>query len=131
MRRSALEGMLAGGLQPSQLVAVSRNPSGQAALAVSERGVQVAPADLDDPSSLQPLLSSIKQVYCHALSGDASAADPQELSRGKALVELLKQNGTQMLVYNGSAGRGSNAGISQVPLCAAYDSTMPLHLSMR
>jgi uncharacterized protein YbjT (DUF2867 family) len=77
--------------------------------------LQVVAADLDQPDSLLPYLSQVKGVYCHALSGDAATADPQELARGRALAHLASGcKDLQLLVYNSSAGRGSNAGISQV-----------------
>lgn len=39
--RCALDGLLAGGLSPSQLIAVSRNPNGAAAEAIKAQGVEV------------------------------------------------------------------------------------------
>lgn len=39
--RCALDGLLAGGLSPSQLIAVSRNPDGAAAQAIKAQGVEV------------------------------------------------------------------------------------------
>lgn len=75
---------------------------------------QVVAGDLDAPATLAPHLSRVGSVYCHALSGDASAADPAELARGRALAQLLAGHEMQLVVYNSSAGRGSNAGISQV-----------------
>jgi uncharacterized protein YbjT (DUF2867 family) len=114
--RCALEGLLAAGLAPSQLVAVSRNPSSPAASAVAARGVQVAAADLDSPDSMRPLLAAARFVYVHALSGDAASADPLELRRGAALAALLaeRRQGLGLAVYNSSAGRGADSGISQV-----------------
>lgn len=80
--------------------------------------VQVVGGDLDSPSSLLPHLSRSSALYCHALSGDASSADPAELARGQALAQLLSSSsegrGLQLVVYNSSAGRDSNAGITQV-----------------
>jgi hypothetical protein len=78
--------------------------------------VQVVGGDLDQPSSLAPHLARSRAIYCHALSGDAATADPAELARGKALAQLAGQyrDQLQLVVYNSSAGRGSNAGISQV-----------------
>lgn len=80
--------------------------------------LQVVPGDLDQPTSLLPHLARVSGVYCHALSGDAASADPAELARGKALAKLLSSSDVrqqlQLVVYNSSAGRGSNAGISQV-----------------
>jgi hypothetical protein len=62
----------------------------------------------------------VSGIYCHALSGDAATADPAELARGKALAQLAQQykDGLKLVVYNSSAGRGSNAGISQVCPCS-------------
>jgi hypothetical protein len=75
---------------------------------------QVVPGDLDAPATLAPHLGCVGSVYCHALSGDAASADPAELARGKALAQLLAGRELRLVVYNSSAGRGSNAGISQV-----------------
>lgn len=114
--RCALDGLLHGGLSPSQLIAVSRNPSGAAAQAVKAQGVEVVAGDLDQPSSLEPHLVRATSIYCHALSGDAASADPAELARGQALAQLAGRYADQLrlVVYNSSAGRGSNAGISQM-----------------
>lgn len=114
--RCALNGLLHGGLSPSQLIAVSRNPSGAAAQAVKAQGVEVVGGDLDTPSSLEPHLARVSSIYCHALSGDAASADPAELARGQALAQLAGRYRDQLrlVVYNSSAGRGSNAGISQM-----------------
>lgn len=78
--------------------------------------VQVVGGDLDTPSSLEPHLARVSSIYCHALSGDAASADPAELARGQALAQLAGRYRDQLrlVVYNSSAGRGSNAGISQV-----------------
>jgi hypothetical protein len=78
--------------------------------------VQVVVGDLDTPSSLEPHLARVSSIYCHALSGDAASADPAELARGQALAQLAGRYKDQLrlVVYNSSAGRGSNAGISQV-----------------
>ncbi|KAF8055819.1 hypothetical protein HT031_006594 [Scenedesmus sp. PABB004] len=114
--RCALEGLLAGGLRPSQLVAVSRNPGGAAARAVAARGVEVVAGDLDAPASLAPHLAAARGVYVHALSGDAASADPAELVRARALAGLLAAAGGRLalVAYNSSAGRGAGAGISQM-----------------
>jgi uncharacterized protein YbjT (DUF2867 family) len=115
--RSALSGLFAGGVAPEQVLAVTRNPSGAAAQQLLKEGVNVTPGDLDDLSTLSQQLSQASFIYCHALSGDAASADPQELLRGKALAQKLSEGaapGLKLLVYNGSAGRGSNAGISQM-----------------
>lgn len=80
--------------------------------------LQVVAGDLDDPASLLPHLSRSSALYCHALSGDAASADPTEIARGRALADLLRRSDEgkqlQLVVYNSSAGRGCNAGISQV-----------------
>eukprot|EP00878_Enallax_costatus_P000843 GHUV01000969.1.p1 GENE.GHUV01000969.1~~GHUV01000969.1.p1 ORF type:complete len:375 (+),score=124.40 GHUV01000969.1:138-1262(+) len=116
--RCALSGLLAGGLKPSQLLAVSRNPNGAAATSLQQQGVEVVGGDLDSPSSLLPHLARSSALYCHALSGDSASADPAELARATALAQLLSSSsesrGLQLVVYNGSAGRGSKAGITQM-----------------
>ncbi|WIA09837.1 hypothetical protein OEZ85_010051 [Tetradesmus obliquus] len=112
--RCALSGLLSGGLQPSQLIAVSRNPNSAAAQEVAQQGIEVVAGDLDAPATLAPHLGSVGSVYCHALSGDAASADPAELARGRALAQLLAGRDMRLVVYNSSAGRGSNAGISQM-----------------
>lgn len=79
---------------------------------------QVVGGDLDSPSSLQPHLARVRGLYCHAFSGDAASADPAELARARSLAQLLSsgqlRDQLSLVVYNSSAGRGSNAGISQV-----------------
>ena len=109
-----MEGLLASGISAQNLVAVSRDTSGTGAKAVADRGVHVAVGDLDKPQTLQPLLEECPRVYVHALSKDAASADTTEVQRGTALATLLKQAKAQHIIYNGSAGRGSNAGVSQV-----------------
>ncbi|GBF90160.1 hypothetical protein Rsub_03293 [Raphidocelis subcapitata] len=88
--RCALDGLLAAGVAPSQLLALSRNPTSPAAAAVAARGVAVAAGDLDSPASIEPHLAAARFVYVHALSGDAASADPAELRRGAALAALLR-----------------------------------------
>lgn len=77
---------------------------------------QVVGADLDQPSTLEPHLARATGLYCHALSGDAATADPAELARAHGLADLAARYRDQLrlVVYNSSAGRGSDAGISQV-----------------
>jgi hypothetical protein len=41
VRRCALSGLISGGLQPSQLIAVSRNPNSAAAKEVAQQGIEV------------------------------------------------------------------------------------------
>lgn len=42
-----------------------------------------------------------------------AAADPVEVQRARRLCTAMRQAGVQHVIYNGSAGRGSKAGISQ------------------
>ncbi|GLC52607.1 hypothetical protein PLESTB_000648600 [Pleodorina starrii] len=120
--RSALQGLLtvAGpGRTAHSLLALTRNPGGAAARALppgiqAVYGTQVVAGDLDEPYTLGPALRGVTAVYCHALSKDASTADPQELIRARKLAEAAKAAGVRLIMYNSSGGRGCGYGITQM-----------------
>ncbi|KXZ45445.1 hypothetical protein GPECTOR_54g186 [Gonium pectorale] len=114
--RSALQGLMsvAGpGRSGHTLVAMSRSPGGGAARSLPA-GVQVVAGDLDDAASLESALRGADVVYCHALSKDASSADPQELVRARHLASAAATAGVKLVMYNSSGGRGCGYGISQM-----------------
>jgi len=129
--RAALDGLIAAGVTPANILAVTRSAAGQGARAVAERGVGIAEGDLDsgggdngDVARLLAAYPTLRAVYVHALSADAAKADPRELERAERLAAQLSAacekggsgNGGRLdlVLYNSSAGRGSGAGISQM-----------------
>jgi hypothetical protein len=149
--RAALDGMLAAGVPPSSILALTRSAAGQGARAVADRGVALAEGDLDsagggegerggnggegDVARLLARYPSLRAVYVHALSADAATADPRELERARSLAAQLSaackveegggggggegegrgaRRRLDLVLYNSSAGRGADAGISQM-----------------
>jgi hypothetical protein len=112
---SALNGIL-NYIPPQNLLLLSSRPS-EAARNPALSSTTIAAGNLDDPSSLQPVIANnnISSIYIHALSKDAANADPLEFSRAENLLSILQTNNFKgRIIFNGSAGRGRNAGISQM-----------------
>eukprot|EP00306_Pavlova_sp_CCMP459_P004418 CAMPEP_0185157124 /NCGR_PEP_ID=MMETSP1139-20130426/1564_1 /TAXON_ID=298111 /ORGANISM="Pavlova sp., Strain CCMP459" /LENGTH=359 /DNA_ID=CAMNT_0027722181 /DNA_START=97 /DNA_END=1176 /DNA_ORIENTATION=- len=107
----AVRGLLDAGLPPSVLTAVSRSPDSSASCkSLTQLGINVAQADLDDQASLNELISrGWDAVYVHGLAGDTKQIDTREVHRGEALAASFTnavRNGAQapVVMYNSAAG---------------------------
>ncbi|MGL5076773.1 MAG: NmrA family NAD(P)-binding protein, partial [Waterburya sp.] len=81
---------------------------------LSNLGVELVEADLDDEASLEKALVGVSSVYCHAFAPDSSKPDPQEIARAKRLANVAKQANITHLVYNSAGGVERDSGISHI-----------------
>ena len=85
--------------------ALTRKPDGEAARALTARGVEVVRGDLDDAASLEKALAGVWGVF--AVQNTWEAGVEREEAQGKRLAELARGAGVQHYVYTsvGSAHR--------------------------
>ncbi|PVF92671.1 NAD(P)-binding protein [Serendipita vermifera] len=76
--------------------AVTRNPEGDAARALTARGIEVVKADLDDPSTLE---NALQGAYGVLGATDYWTAYEKEAIQGKALVDAAKKAGIKHFVW--------------------------------
>jgi uncharacterized protein YbjT (DUF2867 family) len=81
---------------------------------LSNAGVELVEADLDDETSLEAAFAGISAVYCHATSGDYTKPDPREIERAKRIAQAAKQADINHFVYNSAGGVDRNSGISHI-----------------
>ncbi|KAJ7668808.1 hypothetical protein DFH06DRAFT_1378901 [Mycena polygramma] len=84
--------------------AVTRNPTSEAATKISERGAQIAKADLMDKASLVEAMSGSEAVFAVTNYFDASkfpAKAPSEIQQGKNLVDSALEAGVNFFVFSG------------------------------
>ncbi|NEQ25435.1 MAG: NmrA family NAD(P)-binding protein, partial [Microcoleus sp. SIO2G3] len=81
---------------------------------LTNAGVELVEADLDDENSLKAAFAGIKAVYCHAMAGDYASPEPRELERAKRVAQAAKQANISHFVYNSSGGVDRNSGISHI-----------------
>lgn len=85
--------------------AITRDPSKPTALALSARGIQVVPADLDDPSTLPAALSGAHTVFAltTTIYGPPEPSYATELAQGKALADAVVASGAEFLIWSSSS----------------------------
>ncbi len=81
---------------------------------LSNAGVELVEADLDDETSLEAAFAGISAVYCHATDGDYTKPDPREIERAKRIAQAAKQADINHFVYNSAGGVDRNSGISHI-----------------
>lgn len=81
---------------------------------LSNAGVELVEADLDDEVSLETALTGISAIYCHGLSADAAKPDPQEIARAHRLARSAHVAQIKHLVYNSSGGVDRNSEVSHI-----------------
>jgi uncharacterized protein YbjT (DUF2867 family) len=81
---------------------------------MSDAGVELSEANLDDENSLAAAFVGISAVYCHAFSADSAKPDPLEVERAKRFAEVAKQFEIKHFVYNSAGGVERNSGISHI-----------------
>jgi uncharacterized protein YbjT (DUF2867 family) len=87
------------------LRAMTRNPDGEAAKALTAQGVEVVKGDLDDEASLKAALEGVWGVF--AVQNTWEAGVQREEEQGKRIAKLARAAGVQHFVYTsvGSAER--------------------------
>lgn len=81
---------------------------------ISDAGVELVEADLDNEASLLAALRGISAVYCHGLSADAAKPNPQEIERAHRLARAAHEAKIEHLVYNSAGGADRNSGVSHI-----------------
>lgn len=81
---------------------------------LSQAGVELVEADLDDKNSLTAAFAGIWAVYCHATAGDYAKPDPQEIERAKRVAQAAKQANINHFVYNSAGGVDRKSGVSHI-----------------
>ena len=89
------------------LRAVTRNPEGQAAQALTAQGIQVIKGDLDDDASLKAAFEGAWGVF--AVQSPWEGGVQREEEQGKRVARLARRAGVQHFVYSsvGSAERAT------------------------
>jgi uncharacterized protein YbjT (DUF2867 family) len=111
--------------------ALTRNPEGKKAHALTQLGAQVVKADLSDPVSLERAFDGVHGVFSmqnHHLSGYE-----EEARQGKQVAEVAKRVGIAQLVYSGAGPgvQGSGVGSWETKLkVAAYIRTLDLPVTI-
>lgn len=81
---------------------------------MSEAGVELVEANLDDENSLAAAMNGISAVYCHATSADSAKPDPLEVERAKRVAQAAKKADIKHFVYNSAGGADRNSGIPHI-----------------
>lgn len=81
---------------------------------LSNAGVELVEADLDDENSLEVALAGVSAVYCHATAGDYGKPDPREIERARRVAQAAKRANINHFVYNSAGGADRNSGIGHV-----------------
>lgn len=81
---------------------------------LSNAGVKLVEANLDDQASLAAALVGMSAVYCHATSADSAKPDPLEVERAHRVAQAAKTADIKHLVYNSAGGADRNSGISHI-----------------
>ncbi len=81
---------------------------------LSDAGVELFEANLDDEDSLTAAFAGISAVYCHATSADSAKPDPLEIERAYRVAQAAKKANIKHFVYNSAGGADRNSGISHI-----------------
>lgn len=81
---------------------------------MTEAGVELVEANLDDENSLAAAMNGISAIYCHATSADSAKPDPLEVERAKHVAQAAKKADIKHFVYNSAGGADRNSGIPHI-----------------
>lgn len=89
---------------------LTRDPESASARTLSDRGVSVVAADLDEPETLRAAFSDVEGVF--AMTTFASARGTEgEVEHGKAIGDAAAAAGVPHLVYSSVGGAERNTGV--------------------
>src|SRR5215472_214498 len=103
---SVVRHMLAKGWK---LRALARDPGGDAAKALANRGVEVVRGDLEAPASLEPAVLGVHGIY--SVQDFWSVGARREVQQGKNLADAASKAGIDHFVYSSVGGAERNSGI--------------------
>jgi uncharacterized protein YbjT (DUF2867 family) len=90
--------------------AVTRNPHSDNAIKLSDRGVEVVSADLDDVSSVRDALDGAQSAFAMT-TYDGPAGTEGEVGQGRTIAEAVKSAEVPLLVYSSVGGAERETGI--------------------
>jgi len=103
-----LRGLLDVGYQPAQLRLLTRNPSRDSLKPLSDAGIELFAADLDEPASLGSAADACTGCYVHSTAGDTKKLDVGEVLRARHLSASLQGSGVAQVVFNSAAAEPSH-----------------------
>ncbi|MFB2773210.1 NmrA family NAD(P)-binding protein [Pelatocladus sp. BLCC-F211] len=111
---NVVKGFLEQGIRNLRAITRKIDLNRSSLLKMSNAGVELVEANLDDEDSLSPAFADISAVYCHATTADAAKPDPREVERAKRVAQAAKQAEIKHLVYNSAGGADRKSGISHI-----------------
>jgi uncharacterized protein YbjT (DUF2867 family) len=111
---NVVKGFLEQGVNNLRAITRKIDLSRPSLLKMSNAGVELVEANLDDEDSLSPAFADISAVYCHATTADAAKPDPREVERAKRVAQVAKQANIKHFVYNSAGGADRKSGISHI-----------------
>ncbi|WP_257999925.1 SDR family oxidoreductase [Fischerella thermalis] len=109
-----VKGFLEQGINNLRAITRKIDLSRPSLLKMSNAGVELIEANLDDEDSISPAFADISAVYCHATTADAAKPDPREVERAKRVAQVAKQANIKHFVYNSAGGADRKSGIPHI-----------------
>jgi uncharacterized protein YbjT (DUF2867 family) len=92
-----------------QIRAASRDATSEKARALTDSGVEVRQADMDDPASLDALMAGADRLFFVPIVG--GEGPPSEIARGIAVVDAAVRAGVAHVVFSGVSGGNREIGV--------------------
>src|SRR5713101_2625543 len=92
-----------------KLRALTRDPGSHAALALTQKGVEVVQGDLEDPASIARAAVGVYGIY--SVQDFWAVGAKREVQQGKNLADAAKRAGVKHFVYSSVGGAERNTGI--------------------
>lgn len=112
--KNAVKGFLEQGVTDLRAITRKIDLNRSSLSKLSDSGVELVEANLDDEASLEAALRGVSTVYCHGLSADAAKPDPQEIVRARRLAQAVHAAKIEHLIYNSAGGADRNSGVSHI-----------------
>jgi uncharacterized protein YbjT (DUF2867 family) len=90
--------------------AMTRNPNSPEAEALAARGAQIVQADMDDPSSLPPILKGAYGVF--SVQNFWEVGYEREIAEGKALADAANRADVAHFIYSSVGGAERKTGVA-------------------
>ncbi|MBD2070099.1 NmrA family NAD(P)-binding protein [Leptolyngbya sp. FACHB-671] len=110
----AIQGLLEQGITDPRILTRKLDLSRPSLAQLSQAGLELVEADLDDATSLAKAFAGVERVYCHATAGDSAKPDPREVSRARVLAQVAQASGIRHFVYNSAGGADRHSGIGHI-----------------